>query len=81
MSHPTVQPSLPQRDRDILTSHRHDELGRYDQSFVDPRAQLTLEVFQQSLKAIEHEIDTRNVVRRLGFPYFKPSRCINSINT
>jgi len=65
----------------ILTSYHYDKLARYDERFADPRAQLILEVFQQQLVEIEKEIESREVTRRVSFPYFKPSRCINSINT
>lgn len=65
----------------ILTSYRYNRLGQYDQGFADPRAQLTLQIFQQSLSAVEREIEARDRTRRVSFPYFKPSLCINSINT
>jgi len=65
----------------ILTSYRHDQLGHYAHNFEDPRAQLVLEAFQQRLDSIEREIIAADRNRLVSYPYFRPSRCINSINT
>lgn len=65
----------------ILTSYRYDQLGDYRSQFDDPRAQMAVDVFRQRLAAIEQEIESRDARRRVSFPYFKPSKCINSINT
>jgi arachidonate 15-lipoxygenase len=65
----------------ILTSYRHDRLGDYHHELADPRAELVVQRFQQRLQAIERDIEQRDALRPVSYPYLKPSLCINSINT
>ncbi len=65
----------------ILTSYHYDKFANYRTPFEDEMAQRVLKKFQDELIEIEIEIDLRETKRTIKFPYFKPSRCINSINT
>jgi arachidonate 15-lipoxygenase len=65
----------------ILTSYHYDEFASYKIPFEDETALRALKKFQDELTEIEKEIDRRQTSRPIKFPYFKPSRCINSINT
>lgn len=88
-SHDTLMQMMPPYEQasyqlwwcKILTSYRYDRLGDYIRDFTDPRARLTIQLFQQQLRIIEQETVARDRSRTVSFPYLKPSLCINSINT
>ena len=65
----------------ILTSYHYDEFAKYKIPFADEAAMTVLQNFQAELEKIENIIDKREAGRKIKFPYFKPSLCINSINT
>jgi arachidonate 15-lipoxygenase len=71
----------------ILSSFRYDRLGHYAPAFLDSflevmRDKVEVEVtkFQQSLSAVEVEIDRRNQNRTVPYIYLKPSLIPNSIS-
>ncbi|BBH39190.1 arachidonate 15-lipoxygenase precursor [Microcystis viridis NIES-102] len=78
---PQAQAAYQLEIMQTLTAFQFNRFGYPSRSaFPDQRAYPILAVFQAKLKAIENEIDRRNLTRFTPYIFLKPSRIPNSIN-